>query len=98
MADRSSNIGKPDAQVIKLLAVRQSILDEAARAHKARGAETQCDDADLSLTDWDKGYAKGLRDAIDVIAGIRPVAQRMGAESCLDGISAIFNYMSVTDR
>lgn len=98
MADISSNLSAPDAQIIKLLAVRQSILTQAAR-HRKSSTSAQ-DDAELALdcSDWDKGYAKGLRDAIDVITGIRPVAQRMDAESCLDGIAAIFNYMSVPEK
>lgn len=98
MADRPINFGKPHAQIVELLAVRQSVLDEVARNRRLADMAGDGNDAGLSASDWDKGYAKGLRDAIDVIAGIRPVAQRMDAESCLDGISAIFNYMSVPGR
>lgn len=98
MADRSSNIGNSDAQIIKLLAIRQSILDEAARNQKRAGQVADHEPLAPLASDWDKGYAKGLRDAIDVIAGIRPVARHMDTESCLDGISAIFNYMSVPKR
>lgn len=98
MADRSSNIGDRDAQIIKLLAIRKSIQDETARRRRRAEQDSDNDAMDPSATDWDKGYAQGLRDAIDVISGIRPVAGRMDAESCLDGISAIFNYMSVPRR
>lgn len=48
---------------------------------------------DIGL-EWDMGYASGLRDAIAIIEGIRPIADRMSSHACLDGISAIFDSMS----
>lgn len=42
----------------------------------------------------DEGYNEGLRAAMEVIDGIRPIADQLGTKSCLDGISAIFDSMA----